>query len=315
MDPKSSKLPIYGALVANFLIAITKFVAASFTGSSAMLSEGIHSVVDTGNQLLLLLGLKRSEKQADLTHPFGYGKELYFWALIVAILLFSVGGGMSLYEGITHLQHPGELSDPTWNYVVLGLAFLFEGISWYIALRKFLEVKSDMSFFKRLRRSKDPAIFVVVVEDSAAMLGILIAFAGVFLGHQLNNPHIDGMASIMIGVVLAAVAVFLVYESKGLLVGEAASPQLVTSIKNIIEEDNSTHSMQDPLTMHFGPQEVLLAVNVQFQHELSAEAIEEAVDRIENTIRQKHPEIKRIFIEAESIAGRRHPSRETKTQS
>ncbi len=305
MDPHSSKLPIYGALVANLAIAITKFVAASFTGSSAMLSEGIHSVVDTGNQLLILLGLKRAEKPADKLHPFGYGKELYFWSLIVAVLLFSIGGGMSFYEGISHLQHPSELSDPTWNYAVLGAAFLFEGMSWLIALKNFTKKKSSLGLFNRIRTSKDPSIFVVILEDTAALLGIVVALLGVYLGHQFENPIYDGIASIIIGVILAVVAIFLVYESKGLLLGESARPDVVESVTSIVRADSGVANAEEPLTMHFGPSEVLLAINVQFKPELSAEAIENAIDRIEKAIRTTHPEIRRIFIEAESITKRR----------
>ncbi len=306
MDPNSSKLPIYGALFANFAIAVTKFTAATITGSSAMLSEGIHSVVDTGNQSLLLLGLKRSERPADRQHPFGYGKELYFWALIVAILLFAIGGGISMYEGITHLQHPAPLGDPFWNYIVLGIALVFESIAWTMAMKSLLKGEYGGGVWKRLKTSKDPAIFVVIFEDTAAMLGIIIAFLGVFLGHQFNNPYFDGVASVMIGVVLAVVAIYLVHESKGLLLGEVASPHLVSGIREITQGDPAVADIQDPLTMHFGPQEVLLAMNVQFKPGLPSEEIEKAVDRIEQNIRQQYPEVKRIFIEAESISARRH---------
>lgn len=310
MDPNSSKLPIYGALVANFVIAISKFTAAAITGSSAMISEGIHSVVDTGNQLLLLLGIKKSEKPADLQHPFGHGKELYFWALIVAVLLFSIGGGMSVYEGITHLQHPSELSDPTWNYIILGIAFVFESAAFYVAYKKLIKGNPGLGFFKRLKVSKDPAVFVVIFEDSAALLGVVVAFLGVYLGHQFNNPHFDGIASIIIGVILGIVAVFLVIESKGLLLGEGASPATVKSIHQLILHDPAVTKLEDPLTMHFGPNEILLAVNVQFKPGLTAEEIEEAIDRIEQAIRRKHPDIRRIFIEAESISSRRLGARE-----
>ncbi|UII26270.1 cation diffusion facilitator family transporter [Fulvivirga maritima] len=302
MNTESSKLPIYGALVANLLIAITKFIAAGFTGSSAMISEGIHSVVDTGNQLLILLGLSNSKKPADKQHPFGYGKELYFWSLIVAILLFAIGGGMSLYEGIHHLGQPTEQSDPTWNYAVLGMAFLFEGTSWVIAMKNFLKKKSKFNFFTRLRNSKDPSIFVIIMEDSAALLGIVVAFLGVYLGHTYQNPMFDGIASIIIGVILSLVAIFLVSESKGLLVGEAASAMTIESVRNIFEQNAGVVSIEEPLTMHFGPAEVLLAVNVQFSKDLSAERIELCVDELEKQIKTKHPEIRRIFIEAESIS-------------
>ena len=302
MNTGSSKLPIYGALAANLLISITKFIAAGFTGSSAMISEGIHSVVDTGNQLLILLGLSKSQKPADKKHPFGYGKELYFWSLIVAILLFAIGGGMSLYEGIHHLGQPTEQTDPTWNYGVLAAAFLFEGTSWVIAMKNFLKKKSKLSFWRRIQNSKDPSIFVIILEDSAALLGIIVAFAGVYLGHTYENPMWDGIASITIGGILALVAIFLVIESKGLLLGEGASPLVIDGVKKIFQENASVDSLEEPLTMHFGPQEVLLAVNVQFKTGLSAEQIEQSVDDLETSIKKEFPIIRRIFIEAESIS-------------
>ena len=301
MHSSSSKLPIYGALTANLLIAIVKFIAAGFTGSSAMLSEGIHSVVDTGNQLLVLLGLKRSQKPADEQHPFGYGKELYFWSLIVGVLLFTIGGVMSFYEGIIHLKHPSETTDPAWNYGVLGAAFLFEGSSWVIAMKNFTKGKVSSGFFSRLRSSKDPSIFIIILEDSAALAGILAAFLGVYLGHAFHNPAFDGIASMVIGVILAVVAVFLVIESKGLLLGEGINPKALGQIKSIFDAHPNVVKTETPLTMHFGPQEVLLAVNVQFKPGLRSGEIEKTIDVLEKSIRQAHPEIRRIFIETESI--------------
>jgi cation diffusion facilitator family transporter len=217
MHKESSEKPIaiYGAIASNLIIAIIKFIFAFFTGSSAMLSEGIHSTADTGNQLLLLFGLRQSRIPADEEHPFGHGQELYFWSLIVAIILFSGGGGMSIYEGITHLQHPNELQNPTWNYVVLAVAFIVEGISWSIAYRELLKNKDpEESFWRNLRVSKDPSIFVVFGEDTAALTGLVVAFLGIFLGYQFNSHVPDAIASMIIGLILAAIAVFLAYESK-----------------------------------------------------------------------------------------------------
>lgn len=305
MNTKSSKSAIYSALVANFVIAVSKFVAAGLTGSSAMLSEGVHSVADTGNQALLLLGIKRSAKPADPKHPFGHGKELYFWALIVAVILFSIGGGISLYEGIMHLQHPAELSDPFWSYIVLAIAFVFEAYAWRVAYKQLNRVKSDTGFFKKLKESKDPAIYVVLVEDSAALLGVVVAFLGIFFGHLLENPYLDAIASVIIGIILAFVAIFLVVESKGLLLGEGVKMSTFNSLKAILERDENIVKHQDPLTMHFGPQEVMVAINVEFKKELKAVDIEKAVDKIENEMYTKHPEVKRIFIEAESISKRK----------
>ncbi|HEX5732744.1 MAG TPA: cation diffusion facilitator family transporter [Blastocatellia bacterium] len=305
MASASSKKAVYAAIAGNLAIAITKFVAAFITGSSAMLSEGIHSVVDTGNGALLLFGIRMSRRPADPSHPFGYGKELYFWTLIVAILIFAVGGGMSLYEGISHLQHPGTLRDPFWNYMVLGFALVFEGFAWAVAFKEFRKTQGKMSLLKAVRASKDPTTFTVLFEDSAAMLGLLVAFLGIFLGHRLNNPYLDGVAAIIIGVILAVVAVLLAYESKGLLVGEGASRETIESICVLAQNDPAVERVMPPLTMHFGPQEVLLNLDIKFRPRLSAEEIEAAVDRMEAEIRKRHPEIKRIFIEAESITATR----------
>lgn len=304
MNTGSSKTAIYSALVANFVIAVSKFFAASISGSSAMLSEGIHSLVDTGNQALLLLGIKRSSKPADPKHPFGHGKELYFWALIVAVILFSLGGGMSIYEGIIHLREPEELSDPFWSYIVLGIAFLFESYAWYIAYKQLVKKKSDFGFFRRLKASKDPAIFVVLVEDSAALFGVVVAFLGIYLGQLFGNPYFDAIASLIIGLILGAVAIFLVIESKGLLLGEGVNASTFDNLKKMLKEEKSVIGFKDPLTMHFGPYEVLMAVNVEFNPALSVKEIEEAVDKLEEKIYKSHPEIKRIFIEAESISSK-----------
>ncbi|MEO0849158.1 MAG: cation diffusion facilitator family transporter, partial [Cyanobacteria bacterium J06648_1] len=218
----SAKKTIYAAMAANFAIAITKFVAASITGSSAMLSEGIHSVVDTGNELLLLWGLRLSKQPADDSHPFGYGQELYFWTLIVALFIFAIGGGMSIYEGIVHVNHPEPLSDPRWNYGVLGFAVIFEGYSWNVALQEFLRSKGEESFWRAIRASKDPTIFTILFEDTAALIGLFVAFLGVLGGHLLNNVYLDGVASIIIGVILCGVDLLLATESKDLLIGEGA---------------------------------------------------------------------------------------------
>ncbi|HJQ69443.1 MAG TPA: cation diffusion facilitator family transporter [Blastocatellia bacterium] len=305
MASASSKKAVYAAIAGNLAIAITKFIAAYITGSSAMLSEGIHSVVDTGNGMLLLLGIRLSRKPADPTHPFGHGKELYFWTLIVAILIFAVGGGMSIYEGISHIKHPVMLRDPLWNYLVLGFALFFEGFAWSVAFKEFRKTQGKMSVWKAVRASKDPTTFTVLFEDSAAMLGLLVAFLGIFFGQRLNNPYLDGVAAIIIGLILAVVAVLLAYESKGLLVGEGASRETIENICALAQADPGVERVMPPLTMHFGPQEVLLNLDIKFCPGLSAEEIEASVDRIEAEIRKRHPEIKRIFIEAEAITATR----------
>ena len=301
----SAKKTIYAAMAANFAIAVIKFIAASFTGSSAMLSEGIHSVVDTGNELLLLLGLRLSKKPADDSHPFGYGQELYFWTLIVALFIFAIGGGMSIYEGINHLRHPEPLTDPRWNYVVLGLAVIFEGYSWNIALQEFLANKKEDSFWKAIRASKDPIIFTVLIEDTAALVGLLVAFIGVFSGHLLENVYLDGVASIVIGVILCGVAILLASESKGLLIGEGATAETVASIREITNSDPAVDKVIKVLTLHFGPQEILLNLEIKFVQDLETEELAIAVERLESSISSQHSEIQNIFIEAKSIAVKR----------
>jgi cation diffusion facilitator family transporter len=300
-EPAKKPVAVYGAMAANCLIAITKFVAAVFTGSSAMLSEGIHSVVDTGNQALLLLGIHLSKKPADATHPFGYGKELYFWGLVVAIILFGVGGGMAVYEGIVHLLHPTPLTDPTVSYAVLGIAAIFESIAFTLAFRELLATRGEESFWRAVRTSKDPAVFVVLFEDAAALTGLVVAFVGIFLGHQFNNPYLDGISSVVIGLILATVAILLAYESKGLLLGESAAPEIVRNVCALAEDDPAVEQVQHPFTMHLGPHEVLLNLAVQFRQGLSGAELTAAVDRLEQTIRVQHPYIKRIFIEANAL--------------
>jgi len=304
MPSGSSKIAVYAAIAGNLAIAISKFVAAVFTGSSAMLSEGVHSLVDTGNGGLLLLGLKRSQRPPDQTHPFGHGKEIYFWTLIVAIMIFAVGGGISFYEGITHIQNPRPLESPIWSYSVLGAAIVFEGITWVIAWREFAKVKGNRGILQTIRESKDPTIYTVVFEDSAALLGLFAALAGVYLTERTGNPIYDGAASIIIGFLLAGVAVYLAKESKGLLIGEGANSQTLAEIRRSAEADEAVESVRRPLTMYFGPHTVLLTMEIQFRPELSAHEIEDAIDRIEKTIRTQYSDIKHILIEAESITGR-----------
>ena len=308
----SAKKTIYAAMAANFAIAVTKFIAASITGSSAMLSEGIHSVVDTGNELLLLWGLRLSKKPADDSHPFGYGQELYFWTLIVALFIFAIGGGMSIYEGINHIQQPEPLSDPRWNYTVLGLAVVFEGYSWNIALQEFLASKDEDSLWDAIRASKDPTIFTILFEDTAALVGLFVAFVGVLSGHLLGNVYLDGVASITIGVILCGVAILLAAESKGLLIGEGAKPETVANIREITNNDPAVDKVIKVLTLHFGPQEILLNLEIKFVQDLKTEELAIVVERLEKSISNRHPEIQNIFIEAKSIAAKLQAPSEAK---
>ncbi|HET9340384.1 MAG TPA: cation diffusion facilitator family transporter [Casimicrobiaceae bacterium] len=295
-----SKLVVYGAIAANLAIAATKFVAAASTGSSAMLSEGIHSTVDAGNGTLLLVGIERSRREATAEHPFGHGKELYFWSLIVAVLIFGVGGGVSAYEGIVHVLHPEPMGDPTWNYVVLGAAALFEGASLAIALREFAKSKRDTSLWQSFRASKDPTTFTVLAEDAAALLGLAIAALGVWASHAFDAPALDGAASIAIGLLLAGVAVLLIRESRSLLVGEGIRPSTATAICEIASKHPQVRSATRPLSMYLGPDEVLAVLDVEFEPDAGAEDIAGAVRRIEADIKARFPVIKRIYIEGRS---------------
>ena len=298
----SAKGPIYAAIAANVAIAISKFIAATFSGSSAMLSEGIHSLVDTGNGFLLLFGIRQSKKKPDANHPLGYGQEVYFWTLVVAILIFAIGGGMSLYEGIMRVQHPEPVGDPTMSYIVLVLAMIFEGAALVFAIRSFNKTRRPgKSFWTEIRTSKDPTSFAVVFEDTAALIGLVIALIGVFLSQTFNNPLFDSAASLLIGVLLSIVSVLLAYESKDLLIGESAFPEVRESIRKIVEADDAVSLMNPPVTMHLGPQDILVALDVEFKDELTADDIEASITRIEKAIREDNSSVKRIFIEAKSL--------------
>lgn len=290
---------IIAALIGNALISITKFTAAFITGSSAMLSEGIHSLVDTGNQILLLHGLKQAKKPADEYFPFGHGKEVYFWSFIVAILIFALGGGISIYEGIQHILHPEPITNPMINYVVLGLAMIFEGAAWYFAFREFSRVKGKRGYIEAVQRAKDPSIFVVLFEDSAAMLGLLVAFCGIMLAQWTGYLYFDGAASVIIGLILVGTAIWLAYETKGLLIGESANRHVINGIRSILNTHAATEHVNEVLTMHMGPDFVLVNISIDFQDELLSDEIEIAIAEMDQRIKNEYPHIKRIFIEAE----------------
>ncbi len=275
-----------------------------------MLSEGVHSVVDSGNEGLLLLGVKRSRKPPDDRHPFGYAQEIYFWGLVVAMLLFAIGGGLSFYEGFMHFMNPEPIEDPIWSYSVLGIAFVAEGISWVIAVRSMLKNrKPGEGVFRTFQRSKDPSVFVVVAEDTAALLGIVTAFLGVILAVTFEAPRLDGIASMLIGIILIAVSTLLVYETRSLVMGESADPDLVRSVRAIADEESAVKGVPRLRTMQIGPRHVLLNMDVQFHHKISTDDLFGALDRVENRIREAHPEVRDIFLEIEALrGGRRSPS-------
>ncbi|MDQ0327080.1 cation diffusion facilitator family transporter [Rhodopseudomonas julia] len=297
----SSKKAIYAALVGNLAIAITKFGAAAYTGSSAMLSEGIHSVVDTGNQGLLLYGMKRASRPADRAHPFGYSAEIYFWAFVVAILIFAVGAGVSVYEGVHKITDANEITSPFVNYIVLTLAIVFEGVSWTVAYREFRRQRNEgHNFFEAVRHSKDPTVFTVLYEDTAALLGLVVALIGVFLASYLGLAWLDGAASIGIGIILGTTAVLLAIETKGLLIGESAAPETVAAVREIVEAEEGVSALNELRTLHRGPNDILLALSVDFEDDMPAGRVEAAITRLEKAIKARIPTIRRLFIEVQS---------------
>ena len=309
-----SRIAIYGAIVANVAIAVTKFLVAGITGSSAMLSEGIHSAVDTFNGVLLLVGLKLSQRPATPEHPFGHGKELYFWGLIVAVLIFGLGGGLSFYEGVQHVRHPEPLHDPMWNYVVLGAAAVFEGASFAIALRQFLKEAGATPFWEALHRSKDPTTYTVLAEDAAALVGLLVAALGIALSHRFDKPELDGAASLVIGLLLAGVAVALVRESRGLLIGEGIRPETARAIRSIALAQPKVRDVGRILSMYVGPDDVLVTMDLDFDEGTAATDAAAAIAAIERQVRERYPMIKRLFIEAGAAPPQQRWSRPDSTQ-
>jgi cation diffusion facilitator family transporter len=310
MATRESKSVIYAAIIANIAIAVCKFAAAAITGSSAMLAEAFHSTADSGNELLLLWGIKRSARPPDALHPYGHGKALYFYSLLVAVYIFGVGGGLAVLEGISHLKHPELPTHAGWNYAVLALAAVFDFYSWLISYRELRSRKDpNESVWDEIKGGKDPTVFTVFLEDSAGLLGVFLAFAAIFLGRQFNNPYLDPIASIVIGLVLAVLAVFLGRESGALLVGERTNRARIERLNEIIRADPAVEEVGDLLTMQLGPEQVLLTVNIQFRRKLTLEQLESAIERIEARIRREQPSVQRIFIEAESFKPEKLPSK------
>jgi cation diffusion facilitator family transporter len=295
----SSRKAIYAALAGNLLIAATKFVAALLTGSSAMLSEGIHSVADTGNEILLLYGLRRAQLPADEEFPFGHGKEVYFWSFVVALLIFAGGAGFSIFNGIHHLIAPTAIKNLYVNYIVLGLAAVFEGISLHVGFKEFSKRKGKWGYVKAVHRAKDPSILVVLFEDSAAILSLVTAFLGIFLSHITGSLYFDGAASIVIGLILAGTAILLASETKGLLIGESANREVVQGIREIASAFKEISHVNEILTMHMGPDFILVNISVDFVDPILADEIENTVDRLDKTIKHAYPPVKRVFVEAE----------------
>jgi cation diffusion facilitator family transporter len=306
MDAHGSSLKvIVAALAGNVAIAVCKVVAAAVTGSAAMFSEAIHSTVDSGNELLLMLGLRRAARPSDATHPFGYGLQLYFWVFVVAVLIFGFGAVFSLIEGIRKLSDPEPVRNVIVNYVVLGLSIVFEIFSWTVAYREFNRQRNGMGLFYAVRRSKDPTVFAVLFEDTAALIGLVLALIGIVLADVLHMPALDGVASIGIALVLAATAAFLGFESQSLLTGEAVFPEVRGEIERIATGTPGVLSINQVLTMHFGPSEVLVALSLDFDDAISAAQVEAAVAAIERSVKAAFPEIARVFVEAKSFKDHR----------
>jgi cation diffusion facilitator family transporter len=300
-DRNDKPITVYVAMTANLVIAAAKFIAAVVTGSSAMFAEGIHSLVDTINELLLLVGVRRSRRPADDLHPFGYGKELYFWSLVVAMTLFGIGGGLSIYKGVSHILNPVPITDPVWNYIILAVAFVSEGTSWTFARMALHRKFPGLGLLRSMKKSKDPTVFMVAGEDTTALAGLVAAFFGVWLSHRYQNPYFDGAASVTIGLLLTAMAFFLASETKKLLVGERTEPEVIRHVEEISNRDPAVAKVRRSLTMHFGPHEILLAMDIEFDPALSADELVQAVDRLESAIKDKHPKINRIFIEGKAF--------------
>lgn len=295
-SPTASTRTLVIALLANLGIAVSKFVAAAITGSSAMLTEGVHSVVDSTNQLLLLWGRRQSRKPPDKRHPMGYGRELYFWSFVVAVLVFALGSGVSIYEGILHIREPEKAVSPLIAYVVLGVAFLLEGWSTKEAFDEFKVAKGKLGWFEAIRRSKDPPSFIVLLENGAAMAGIVVAAIGVFVSHYTHNPFYDGAASVVIGIILGLTSFLLAYESKGLLIGEAADPELVRELRILTDAKDGVVGVGHVLTVHSSPEIITAMINVDFDNNISAADVERIVSEVESETAERFPHVRRLFI-------------------
>jgi cation diffusion facilitator family transporter len=302
-----SNKTLWIAFAANMGVAAAKFVAAAITGSSAMLTEGVHSVVDSANQLLLLWGRHAANRPPDKYHPFGYGREIYFWSFVVAVLVFALGAGVSIYEGIIHIANPEQAVSPFIAYGVLGVAFLLEGGSTVQAFQEFREKKGALGWIVAVQRSKDPPGFIVLLENGAAMAGILVAAIGLFISQQTGDPRYDGAASIVIGLILAFTAFVLAYESKALLIGEAADPELVEALRQMVATRKGVTAVGDILTVHSSPDQVTAMLSVDFDDGISARDVERIVCEIEEEAARTHPLVRRLFIRPRSPVDAREP--------
>jgi cation diffusion facilitator family transporter len=296
-----AQLSVYAALASNLAIAAVKFVAAVVTGSSAMMSEGVHSLVDTTNELLVLYGIKRAARPADTNHPFGHGRELYFWSFIVALQVLVVGAVVTGYVGINHLMHPEPIRNPLMNYIVLGASFAFEGVSWWFGLEAFRAAKGSQGYAEAFRTSKDPTTFIVLFEDSAALVGLVIAAAGIAAAHAFDAPWLDGAASIGIALVLLVSSLLLARETKALLIGETAHGHLRDAILRVAGEDPDVRCANGVLAVQLGPNHVVAALSLEFRESLGTREIERCVNRIENAICAALPDVVTLFVKPQNL--------------
>lgn len=300
-----SLLTVVVAILVNFAIALAKYVAAFFTGSASMLAEAIHSTVDTGNEALLLLGWHRARKPADEQHPFGYGQEIYFWSLVVAIVIFGLGGGAAISEGAWRIVEPHKLENIAWNYAVLGIALVFEAVSWVVAYRAVLGEQPDMGVIAAVRRSKDPSRFVVFLEDTAAIIGLLIALVvGTLLASLFPQLYLDAIASVLIGLLLLVTAIFLMAKTRSLLIGESADKDIVEGVRALLDADEQIECVERIITTQFAPEHVIVNLDIRFARNLSSDELPHAIDRIERAIQERFPEIREMFIEAQALTAR-----------
>ncbi|RFC67864.1 cation diffusion facilitator family transporter [Mesorhizobium denitrificans] len=312
MKPTGSRIVIYAALAGNLAIAATKFAASWYTGSSAMLSEAIHSLVDTSNQVLLLFGLRRAARPATPNHPFGHGMEIYFWAFVVALMIFALGGALSIYEGIARLQEPTPMTTPWVNFAVLGASIVIESLSLRVAWKELRENDPNGSALSAVRGSKDPSIFAIFCEDAAALAGLAVALLGITLAVLLDKPIFDGIASIAIGLILIGTSGFLARETLSLMTGESASKEVLNDARDVLESDKRVVSVEDILSMHLAPDDVLLAVSIDFRDDMTSDEIEDAVYQLGERLRERQPVIKRIFLRP---VGRKDHPRSMKARS
>jgi cation diffusion facilitator family transporter len=292
---------VYAALLANFGIAVAKFGGALYTGSSAMVAEGVHSLVDTGNQVLLLIGMKRSERPANARHPFGYSREIYFWCFVVAVLLFTAGGTFAIWEGVQKIGHPHPVENPIVNYVILGSAILLEAGSFAVALKEFRKVAGDRHWWSAVTEAKDPVLFTVLFEDTAAMIGLVVALAGLVAAETLGIPALDGAASIVIGLVLIGASLLLARETMSLIVGESAAPEVLADIERLIRAEPSINGVTDIVSVHLGPHDIVVTAAVDFNDDVPAGEVERVIARIGEQVRAAQPDVKRLFLAPASL--------------